>query len=587
MSFDWMLALAPCEHQSAISSETAPRDMDSPKLVERVATVEQMIAELQSASVEESQVTSPTLDEQLLVAVEPHFDDENDLVEEISESEEPATSLPDDDGNDYEMIASKVVAPEIGEVTPVLNEVAEATERGNSDLSKLASADGIEDSSLAPEDVIFETAAHADTKTLDQNITEGNDSGTDNSSCDAANVPFQGESIEDASSLRSWKVVVALVLILLIMYLVIDLMLHWVQHIVDYLGTQKQLVNVLLHDILLLLSGGSGSKLTDMYPNQGEDNPKRSVRGQSTTSPAREWGELNKYVHAEESSIICLPKLAKMDPITKSSPSPSFACVAMMLMAGHQAPISHENFSLKQNIFGQGPCMSDPTRDSIEVSITRKEVAALRIQKVWKASQHGSPSMQEHSGASQALAILDTKSHNRSQRSTPLFQLLQHRSKQTAHTPRNDKASAGLHRLLGELMDTLGIDTSPEEIDLMINEIDQDSNGEIDFDEFVAVMSRKVNATYTAEQVKNAFKAFEGNSSAPGFIKADKLLIALTTYGADRISPDQAQELISQVGNEKYFDTCAQFLMVIIVFGCMSSSSQISTVTSTILSMST
>ncbi len=31
-------------------------------------------------------------------------------------------------------------------------------------------------------------------------------------------------------------------------------------------------------------------------------------------------------------------------------------------------------------------------------------------------------------------------------------------------------------------MDTLGIDTSPEEIDLMIHEIDQDSNGEIDFE---------------------------------------------------------------------------------------------------------
>ena len=35
---------------------------------------------------------------------------------------------------------------------------------------------------------------------------------------------------------------------------------------------------------------------------------------------------------------------------------------------------------------------------------------------------------------------------------------------------------------LGELMDTLGIDATPEEIDLMINEIDQDNNGEIDFE---------------------------------------------------------------------------------------------------------
>jgi calmodulin len=35
---------------------------------------------------------------------------------------------------------------------------------------------------------------------------------------------------------------------------------------------------------------------------------------------------------------------------------------------------------------------------------------------------------------------------------------------------------------LGDLMDTLGIEATPEEIELMITEIDQDSNGEIDFE---------------------------------------------------------------------------------------------------------
>jgi calmodulin len=55
-------------------------------------------------------------------------------------------------------------------------------------------------------------------------------------------------------------------------------------------------------------------------------------------------------------------------------------------------------------------------------------------------------------------------------------------------------------------MDTLGIKASPEEIATMIKEIDVDNNGEIDFEEFVAVMSRKVNATYTPTEVKAAFK---------------------------------------------------------------------------------
>ncbi len=45
-----------------------------------------------------------------------------------------------------------------------------------------------------------------------------------------------------------------------------------------------------------------------------------------------------------------------------------------------------------------------------------------------------------------------------------------------------------------------------EEIRTIISEIDIDNNGEIDFEEFVAVMSRKVNATYTPEEVKNSFK---------------------------------------------------------------------------------
>jgi len=35
---------------------------------------------------------------------------------------------------------------------------------------------------------------------------------------------------------------------------------------------------------------------------------------------------------------------------------------------------------------------------------------------------------------------------------------------------------------LNSKMDTLGIEATPEEVDLMIDEIDQDNNGEIDFE---------------------------------------------------------------------------------------------------------
>lgn len=78
-----------------------------------------------------------------------------------------------------------------------------------------------------------------------------------------------------------------------------------------------------------------------------------------------------------------------------------------------------------------------------------------------------------------------------------------------------DKGGSISQRELALLMETLGINASQQEIDLMIGEIDKDGDGEIQFEEFVAVMSRKVQATYTAKEVKNAFKVFEGSSS-PG-----------------------------------------------------------------------
>ena len=59
---------------------------------------------------------------------------------------------------------------------------------------------------------------------------------------------------------------------------------------------------------------------------------------------------------------------------------------------------------------------------------------------------------------------------------------------------------------LGELLETLGVKASPEELDAMLREVDTDGSGEIDFEEFVEVMSRRVNVPYTADHVKHSFQ---------------------------------------------------------------------------------
>jgi len=85
-----------------------------------------------------------------------------------------------------------------------------------------------------------------------------------------------------------------------------------------------------------------------------------------------------------------------------------------------------------------------------------------------------------------------------------------------------------------------------------------DGNGNIDFEEFVAVMSRKVNATYTSDQVKTAFRVFELGGN-PGHIKVDALVKALCTYGTEKLTEAQAKDLVSQLetdsfGNINYVD---------------------------------
>ncbi|RYH12863.1 hypothetical protein EON65_37095 [archaeon] len=59
-------------------------------------------------------------------------------------------------------------------------------------------------------------------------------------------------------------------------------------------------------------------------------------------------------------------------------------------------------------------------------------------------------------------------------------------------------------------------------------------------------MSRKVNATYSADQVKSAFKVFETPTHG-GHVKAETLVKALCTYGTEKLTEEQAKDLVSQL----------------------------------------
>lgn len=59
------------------------------------------------------------------------------------------------------------------------------------------------------------------------------------------------------------------------------------------------------------------------------------------------------------------------------------------------------------------------------------------------------------------------------------------------------------------LSSSLGQNPTEAELQDMINEVDADGNGTIDFPEFLTMMARKMKDTDSEEEIKEAFKVFD------------------------------------------------------------------------------
>lgn len=78
-------------------------------------------------------------------------------------------------------------------------------------------------------------------------------------------------------------------------------------------------------------------------------------------------------------------------------------------------------------------------------------------------------------------------------------------------------------------MRSLGQNPTEAELQDMINEVDADNNGTIDFPEFLTMMARKMRDTDSEEEIKEAFKVFDKDGN--GYISAAELRHVMTNLG--------------------------------------------------------
>jgi uncharacterized protein YneF (UPF0154 family) len=92
-------------------------------------------------------------------------------------------------------------------------------------------------------------------------------------------------------------------------------------------------------------------------------------------------------------------------------------------------------------------------------------------------------------------------------------------------------------------MRSLGQEPSQTELEDILNEIDKDGSGSIEFDEFLSMMGRKVQQADNESELKAAFAVFDRDGS--GTISAEELRNVMKSIG-ENLSQKEIDEMIKE-----------------------------------------
>lgn len=77
----------------------------------------------------------------------------------------------------------------------------------------------------------------------------------------------------------------------------------------------------------------------------------------------------------------------------------------------------------------------------------------------------------------------------------------------------------------------------------MVNEVDQDGNGTIEFNEFLQMMSKKMKGADGEEELREAFRVFDKNKD--GLISSSELRHVMTSLG-EKLSDEEVDDMIRE-----------------------------------------
>lgn len=97
-------------------------------------------------------------------------------------------------------------------------------------------------------------------------------------------------------------------------------------------------------------------------------------------------------------------------------------------------------------------------------------------------------------------------------------------------------------------MKSIGQNASDIEIQEMVLEADLDGDGEIDFNEFLSLMARKMKDTDEEEELLQAFGIFDRNED--GYITADDLRQLMNFWG-EKITDKEAEEMLNRADEDE------------------------------------